>query len=287
MPRTPRMGWPYPAEDKHGWYEDFKALILAVDASVYPQREDRSFVLFGGGAVSFVASTGVLTWSDPLQAVSAATGFRWYVPEQGAGSSATLQDGEFLFVELVRAPQSLQALEAQVGSFVPPNDNAIVLAQRLGDAVIFRNGAVVSDGQTLYLFGVQAFSQTERVAGVAGLQVTSSTSYITVGGFRFDPSTYFAGNTDLVRSITLRAMLATSNVSHTASAQLYNLTAAAAVTGSEVTTVSASPVVLESSVLAVPSPLPNSSQDFAVQLKISNGASEARLYQAELVVSWG
>jgi hypothetical protein len=42
MPTSPRIHLPYPDEDSSPWNEVFKAMVEAIDLSLYSHREDRN-----------------------------------------------------------------------------------------------------------------------------------------------------------------------------------------------------------------------------------------------------
>jgi len=251
MPTTSRLNWPYPNEYSDPYWEKFKSFVEAVDASFYSTREDKNFVLFGGGTVSFDATSGDLTWSEALQAVSSPTGFRWYIPSSTSGGSVTLQDGEFFYVMLTRNPQSAQSVAVESGSKTPVSDDAIVIAQRLGSAVIFRNGATIGDGQSAILFGPRVLFQVDERTGIAGIQSTKEVAWEGHGGLRFDPALFFPGGAGITRTITFIAMLETTDDTTPleAKARLYNLTDGGEVTGSILTSDSLTPEMVESSAL--------------------------------------
>jgi len=253
MPTSPRLNWPYPKQFSDPYWDSFVSFVNAVDASFFTTREDKNFVLFGGGLVSFNATSGDLTWAEPLQAVAATTGYRWYVPNSTSGDTVTLEDGEFLYVELTRAPQSTQSIAAETGSRIPVSDNAIVLAQRLDDAVIWRNGSVIGDGQSIYIFGPRVLTQVYEVVGIAGAEITDSVTWEGHGGFKFDPRIYYPGGLGLTREVRFQAMLETTDGTTPlpAKARLYDLTNGAAVTSSEITSSSETPEIVSSGVLSI------------------------------------
>jgi len=275
MPTSPRMNWPYPKEFAEHWWEKFRSFVNAVDASFFTTREDKNFILFGGGTVSFNATTGVLTWGAALQAVSAVTGNRWYIPTSTSGGTVTLQDGEFFYVELTRAPTSSQSVAASNGSRIPVSDDAIVIAQRLGAAVIFRNGAVIGDGQSVPLFGPRAYSTLFDVVGIAGQQDTDQTGWQDKGGLRYDPGAYFPGGAGVTREIRFHAMLWTTDDTTPlpADVRLYDITNGVPVTASALASSSLTPE-MQSSGLLVPGSggFAAALADYVVQIKLDNGA---------------
>src|SRR4051812_33539168 len=102
MATTPRLKLPYPEEFTDPWFETFTAFVEAVDVALYAAREDRNTLIFGGGVVTFNASTGVLAWTSDIFFLSPVTGYRWKL----ATGSVTVADGQLAFATVSRAPQS-------------------------------------------------------------------------------------------------------------------------------------------------------------------------------------
>jgi hypothetical protein len=49
MPNSPRIHFPYPDETSRPWDASFAAMVNALDAALYANREDRNFAMAGGG----------------------------------------------------------------------------------------------------------------------------------------------------------------------------------------------------------------------------------------------
>lgn len=292
--KSPRLNWPFPNEDQDPWFEKFRAFITAVDASFFTTREDKNFVLFGGGTVSFNATTGVLSWTSPLEAVAATTGFHWLIPAPATAGSVTLQDGEFFFVELTRAPQSIQSLATIAGSRINTNDNSLVLAQRVGSAVIFRNGEVIGDGQSIILFGPRVLTQVAEVIGVAGLQDTDAVIYEGVGGFRFNPADFFPGGAGIVRTVKFQALLETTDdvTPLPANIILRNITDGGTIAATALASSSLTPEMVESAALNIGTDLPNGLRDYEVQIRVDDTsgapgiADRIAVKHAALRITW-
>lgn len=272
MATTQRLKWPVPKEDQDPWLDVFLAFANSVDASFFTTREDKNFILFGGGAVTFDATTGNLTWASPLEAVSATSGLHWLIPDPSNGATVTLQDGEFLFVELTRNPQTTQSVVPRVGSQITPSDDAVVLAQRIGSVVVWRNGAVIASGQTIVLFGPRVFTQVAEVIGVAGIQETDVTTFLGIGGFRFNPALYYPGGLGVTRQIFFEAMLETTDDTTPLPAEikLRNITDGGDVTNSTLSSTSLTPEIQTSSALTIGGDLPDAEKDYEVQLRLDD-----------------
>lgn len=151
MPTTPRLLLPYPDQNSNPFFAVFQAMVLAIDASLYTPREDRNILIFGGGTMSFSASSGVLTWSAPVNLFASVTGHNWIIPT----GNVVLQDGELFYITVARAPQSNTTYTPKVGAFTPnqPNgDNQILIGLRVGSVVHFRDGFTIASGQSLVVF---------------------------------------------------------------------------------------------------------------------------------------
>lgn len=146
MPNSTRMGWPYPDTLQDPWFDIFVEMVAAIDADTFAAREDRNVWLGGGGTVTF--STGTLSWSEDLVVFNNETGFQQTIP----AGNVVLEDGQLFYVEIVRRPTSNKVLTAQVGTSVPSSTNAMAIAVRYGDAVFWRHGAKIANGESFDIF---------------------------------------------------------------------------------------------------------------------------------------
>jgi len=142
------MNWPYPSENQDPWYDVFKDMVLAQDASGHAAREDRNVFMGGGGIVSFTATTGVLAWAEDFEIFSPEVGFLF----TAAASNVVLQDGQLCYADLVRSPTGNLAVALAVANQVPQSDTAYVIALRRGTTVYFRFGTKIGDGDSLNPF---------------------------------------------------------------------------------------------------------------------------------------
>jgi hypothetical protein len=208
MSTSLRMGWPVPAENQDPFYDTFASMVAAQDVSVYATREDRNILVMAGGIVSFTASSGLLSWTSPIELNSAVTGFKWNV----AAAAVNLLDGEYLFIRLARNPITNTTLVAEIASILPGNDpdNTLILALRNGNRVYWRDGRVLLDGQSVPLFSTppagsggvgssgqfwrenvaiaitdSANSATPKIMGTWGVSAADYTLNGTVKGFEF------------------------------------------------------------------------------------------------------
>lgn len=151
MPNSPRTQLPYPSENADPFFEAFVAMVNSIDASLYAVRENRDITIMNGGTLTFNSSTGVLTWSTAIELFSSIAGYVWVIP----AGSATLNDGDLIYVTLVRAPPANTNLTAVIGQRVPnlvSGDDQLLFAIRRGPRVYFRNGKVINNGDSLTLF---------------------------------------------------------------------------------------------------------------------------------------
>jgi hypothetical protein len=156
MATSSRLLLPYPDPSQNPWGSTFVSLINAIDASLYTPREDRNIIMSGGGTMTFTASTGVLTWSAPINLFASVTGFNWSIPTNDVNpGSVTLQDGQLFYITVARAPQNNTSYAPIVGSYTPnqPNgDNQILIGIRIGSVIHFRDGFLISDGESTFVF---------------------------------------------------------------------------------------------------------------------------------------
>lgn len=154
MPMTPRNSWPTPAENQDPFFDDFLAMVDAIDASVFAVKETSNLVLMGGGDITFSAGLGTVSWSSDIVVQAATTGFTSAIPGTRTGGTVSLDELQFLYVQLTRAPQSTQSLAPKVGSKLDPGDDYLVLAYRYQNKIYWRNGTVQSDGESITDFGL-------------------------------------------------------------------------------------------------------------------------------------
>jgi hypothetical protein len=175
------MSWPYPAEDQDPWFDTFESMVQGMDSSGYASREDRELIMGGGGAVSFVASTGTLSWTEDLEIYSTIRGNKLIL----SAGSVVLQDGNLFYVDLVRSPTDNIIVTPTVAIQTPGSDTAYVIGVRVGASVYFRFGSVINDGETIDIFGAgggAAFTDTyERHATFTIPDGSSTTQEATVG----------------------------------------------------------------------------------------------------------
>lgn len=215
--KSTRMKWSFPSEGSNPWYEAFNAMVSAMDASGYASREDRHLVMMEGGTVTFTATTGLVTWSSPIEILGAITGFRWSI----SAGSISLLDGEMLYVDLSRSPTKDTSVTLTKASKVPSSDEALFLAIRRNNRVYWRDGKVLQNGDSVELF--QTTGIPVAGAGLTPLAINESTpdaTYLVVGALEIDNADF--ATADFV------ALGNVSSISLDGDIQLYNLTAGSA-----------------------------------------------------------
>jgi len=151
MPNTPRMNWPYPAENQESWYEAFKTFVESMDASGFAAREDRQLILSGGNVVSWDGASSILQWTGTINLVSPITGFQVQI----APATVTVQDGQVVYAVLTRAPTRNVTVAAVIAGQVPNTDTAIVLCVRVGNRLYWRNGLLFDSGESVTNLGAK------------------------------------------------------------------------------------------------------------------------------------
>lgn len=106
-------------------------------------------------------------------------------------------------------------------------------------------------------------------AFVDGIQQTDQTSFVVVGGRRFNPADFAAVSAGISRVITFRAE-AFATPGMTAQVRLFNFTDGVQVASTVLSTASNTPAAL-TAVLTVPTDLPNANKLYEAQLRISAG----------------
>jgi hypothetical protein len=219
MPNTDKMKWPYPDKDTDPWFEKFASMTEAMDASGYAAREDRNTLISNGGIFSFTASTGLLSWSSALSFLSPIDPFKQSIP----AASVTILDGQRLYVNIARAPQSNSLLTAIVANQTPNENDATVICIRDGSSVYFRNGSRISDGESKSIFsGSSSGAKQVDVIKIATRETHNSVVPLIVGGFSFNPSDY--DKPGFTKVMAFRAVASNGNTSMTTSVKLRNVT---------------------------------------------------------------
>lgn len=147
MASTPRMGWPVPEGNQRPWATLFQRLVNLIDGSSYARREDTNILIMEGGIVSWDATTGALDWDSDIVLLSPHTGFSMSITSPSAGTFI-LSDGWVFYVQVTRSLGSNIAVTPRRAASLPQSDDVILIAQRKGTYVYFRNGRAFSDGES-------------------------------------------------------------------------------------------------------------------------------------------
>lgn len=176
------MALPFPDEDQDPWYEAFVAFANAIDASLFASREDRNVILHGGGVFLFNSTTGLLTWSSSIDIVDAPTGFLWQV----SAGEVSLQDGEWLFVDLPRGLTQNRSLSPQTpASTLPPTDTAFGIALRIGSNIYFRNGRLLAAGSSATVLEFETTAGGGGGGGGGSSLTGQTTTFLSDGDFGY------------------------------------------------------------------------------------------------------
>jgi hypothetical protein len=140
------MNIPYPALDEDPFWDSYEAQMRELDRFLFMQKLQGSLFIGGGGVVSFVAGTGILTWTDDFIVPILHLGKKINV-EFGpnmATRNATLSDGAALVIEIPFTMTANQTQSFQLKSQLDvANHQVWVAAVRMGTKVYFRGLAPV------------------------------------------------------------------------------------------------------------------------------------------------
>lgn len=219
-------------------------MVEAQDASAYASREDRNIILAKGGSFSWDSGTGTLTWSAGLEVLSPISGFRMTL----SAGSATLADGQWLYVVLTRAPVDNLTLSSFLANSIPNTNDAYAICIRRGTEVYFRNGQKLVNGETRSIFSSGSQSGQKEFSFVwgGGRETHNSDTPLIVGGFALNPSIYTIAGATL--SIAFRALAANGDPAITTHAVLYSVTDAEVISDLPFTTTS---IVKDEAVLVI------------------------------------
>jgi hypothetical protein len=155
VPNTPRLGWPYPAENQDPWYEPFQDLVNAMDASAFAVTEDRNIFLMSTATFTWDVGSETLTWDAEIELSSPISGFRHTID---AGSQV-IADGGMFYVEVTRNLTNNLTIAGATSSSQPPGvdyESFYALCIRRGTRLYFRNGSFLDDGAARSIFGGSA-----------------------------------------------------------------------------------------------------------------------------------
>jgi len=144
---TPRMAWPFPSREDDPWFDGFESFSEGVDASGYAHREDRSIIWSGGGSVSWDLASQTFAWTSPIVIHSPIGGRLISI---AAGSVTAWTEGDVVYVVLTRQPLENLTASLVKASTLPSTDNAMALGVRIGDALYFRTGISLGDGDSSF-----------------------------------------------------------------------------------------------------------------------------------------
>ncbi len=222
------MGWPAPTQDSDPWFDRFKSLVFAVDSSFFASREDHELIVTGCAEFTFDATTDSLSWAGIQNFVSPFSGFGNAL----SAGSATMREGEVLFVNLSRAPTATAPTAAATLAIVPNTDDAFALCIRCQNEVYFRTGAKLSDGETINILAPVEPELT--TLNIANRQTYSDVTPLVAGAIAFDPTDHTKDGMDM--EVTFRAVVASGNEGIEGHVRLVNRTDSETVVTLDITT---------------------------------------------------
>lgn len=156
--QTPQNQYPIPSEFEEPYYDSARSYFLAADMADWALAENDNFVWSGGGPFSWSATSGTLTWSNPVEIRTKTT--VWKTIVQGPpspGGQVVLQDGEVAFFEHPRLLVADRIVSLTVGPITQlPGvrlHDITLFATRVGDTVFFADGKSLKDGESGEIFG--------------------------------------------------------------------------------------------------------------------------------------
>lgn len=145
---SPRLSIQYPSTADLQWHPIFRSMVEQIDAWLNASVEDRNLFLYGGGSISFTASTGELSFTEDFFLVTPSTGSQQRISADV--SPVTLRpSGAMWIMSVTRSSTAAREVTPTVARQIPPATGSVLVAYRSGDAVYFRNGVVVRDGATV------------------------------------------------------------------------------------------------------------------------------------------
>lgn len=284
MPNSPRMLWPYPAENQDPWFDAFENMVVAMDSSVHAAREDRNIWMGGGGTVSFNSGTGELSWTEPFEIYTTEVGFIHTIP----AGSVLLEDGELIYVNVVRRPTTNLVVAPTVASQVPSSDSAIAIALRRAESVYFRFGSKIDAGESFNIFqgggggggggGGSSSDTYERSATVTLPDGTSTSQTLTLGRITY-PGSIIGLSVDLTEPVNsgsvvvtvkrngVTTLVATLDITEPTSAQITAPTGTHSVVSNDLITVEVTPASYDN--------LANLTAGLTIDVTFSTGVSLA------------
>jgi len=177
--QSPRMAWTYPSSEDDPWYSPFQDFVIAADGSGFAHREDRSIIWAGGGTISWDLGTETLDWTGEIRVYSPLSGKLMSVD---AGSIVGWADGEIVYLELTRLALANVTKALQKSTALPSNDDVMAFAVRIGDAIYFRTGISLSDGESVIGVAPSPSGGTATDVNAVHVNVASEISGVTAKG---------------------------------------------------------------------------------------------------------
>ena len=155
---TPQNEYPIPSEFEEPYFATAKSYFLATDAADFALAENDNFVWSGGGSFSWNATTGTLTWAEPVEIRTKTTVRKTIIlGPPTPGGQLVLQDGECAFFKHPRLLIADRVATLVIGpvSLIPGArlHDITLFATRVETTIFFANGRSLKDGESGELFG--------------------------------------------------------------------------------------------------------------------------------------
>lgn len=188
MSQTPRLNLQYPDEGENPFFLKISSFFESLDTYIHANLSDRNLVFSGGGELSFVSSSGLVTWGSDLKLLDTTSGFVISI----VASNLTLADGEAAFIDTSRVMSQSVSAALNVAPVVGVGAGKIVLFVRQGTLLYFRNGVVLSAGVTASILesgggtgqakvGTETFSGGAAFVDVTFTEAYADAAYRVVG----------------------------------------------------------------------------------------------------------
>lgn len=155
---TPQNQYPIPSEYEEPYFATARSYFLATDMADWALAENDNVIWSGGGSFSWNATSGTLTWANPVELRTKTSVWKAIVQGPPApGGSIVLQDGEVAFFEQPRLQVSDRIVSLTVGPITQiPGvrlHDITLFATRIGSTIFLADGKSLKDGESGELFG--------------------------------------------------------------------------------------------------------------------------------------
>jgi len=247
MAATEKLQHPIPEQNRLEWYDQFLALTASLDEADFSSRDDRNVVIFGGGTFTF-SESGRVNWTQAVTFRHGSSGYNGILPLDD-DTGITMEDGDWVYVDLVRGPAGEYPLTPyKTSGALPATNKAYAFMARLGDVLWIRHlgfvllGGAISTTSTVINSGEKLISVVPFVQkGVQGSDLQL------LGRFRLSTDDYEIANATM--SLNLRVEVQVSEDELTGDVEFYDATSGDVLKASTTVT-SEQPVQFEATFVA-------------------------------------